>query len=110
VLAISGSPGLAAVGATGYDGKSHTGFQLTDAQVTVWAQQFPNYSGQFADFVNDVSQFLCAIKPSKTALQVKILNSFPPNYEWATLLDKDKLVPIRLIVSAVAQFANYQLT
>ncbi len=109
-LAISASPGIPAVGGTGYDGKSDTGFQWTDAAVTAWAQQFPSYTGQFSDFLNEVSQYLCAIQPSKTALTAKILNNFPNSYEWPTLLDKDKLVPLRLVVSAIAQFANYQLT
>jgi len=108
-LAIS-STGIPAQGATGYDGKVDTGFSWTDANVTAWAQQFPSYNGKFSDFLSEVSQFLCAIKPSQTALKAKILDNFPNSYEWPTLTDANKLVPLRLVVSAIAQFANYQLT
>jgi hypothetical protein len=82
---------------------------MADAQVTAWAKQFPNYSGQYDAFLNDVATFMCPFVPDKTVLDNRIRSKFSNYYEWPSLSDSDKLSPIRIIMYQMMLLANYQL-
>jgi uncharacterized protein (DUF1800 family) len=96
--------------ATGIAGYGGNGFLMTDAQVIAWAKQFPNYSGQYSDFLNDVATYMCAFTPDQSVLTSRIQSKLPPNYyEWPSLSDTDKLSTLRVVMYQMMLLANYQL-
>ena len=106
---INNSTGIGGIGANGFTGVTNGGFLMADAQVTAWAKQFPNYSGQYDAFLNDVATFMCPFVPDKTVLDNRIRSKFSNYYEWPSLSDSDKLSPIRIIMYQMMLLANYQL-
>jgi hypothetical protein len=106
LLAINKS--VTAIGADGY-GMNHLPINFDDAALITWAKQFPTYSGDFEDFVDSITEYLCAQTPTAVA-KAYIKSKVPSNfYEWPQLSDAEKIIPTRIIMYTILTLADYQL-
>ena len=93
----------------------HNGFTFdwipfTDLDVTMWAFQFPDYAGDILNFATQLAEHLCAIVPDVAAVS-KIVDSsgIIHRYEWGSLDDSLKVLPIRRMLYSIIELPHFQL-
>ena len=93
----------------------HNGFlfdsiPFSDEQVTAWATQFESYAGELIDFLQEINHFLLGIPISIGRLNEMINRAgITQTYEWPSLSDESKVLPIRRLLFELLSAPEYQL-
>lgn len=93
----------------------HNGFfydsiPFTDSGITAWAQQYPDYSGDLTQFAKQIAEHLCAIMPNESTVQHIVSSSgIVHTYEWASLSDSEKILPLRKMLFTVVDLPHFQI-
>jgi len=107
-LIINGSiPGQ---GINPHNGFSFDPVGLIDYDVLSWARQFPDYAGDLTAFASQIGEYLCAIKPDDdTIAKIVSASGIIHTYEWASMEDSLKALPIRQMLFTTISLPHFQL-
>ncbi len=101
---------IAERGINSHTGNAFDGIAWQNADVLLWASQFPDFNGDYLNFVTNLTTFFLTLKiESDIILQIATDNGPAHFYEWGALSDDQTAGIIRKVIFAITQLAEFEL-